>query len=471
MAEILLASESARSRAPQLSNTTLLNFMTERQPPEAKGQAPLFGSPGIKAFATAGNSPCRGSHNYQGSAFFVQGTELYAVRANGSAFLQPGNIPGTGPVSMADNGQQMCIVNGVHGWIYDSTAGLVQITDTAFSPARTVSFMDGYFLFDHRDTNQWFISDLYNGFVYSGLDFASAEAQSGKVVAVWENLQLVYVFTTSHIELWYDAGTASFPFQRYQGAVIPYGCEAPHSIVRQDGALFFLGADKVFYRLQANVVIRISTHPIEDILAKDPDLSRAETFTLTIQGHKLVFLTLPGSNLTLCWDISTGRWHDRDSVDDAFVSLGRYRGRNALQVYGKTLMGDAFDGRIGELDWSTYTEYGLPMMGLIDTVNQHYDRRRVFCSRFELDMEFGVGNTVEPGADPQVMLRKSTDGGKTFGNHQPWRAMGKQGEYDGIRLRWLRQGQARQMMWRLVYTDPVQRVIIAAHGDVAPGLS
>jgi hypothetical protein len=58
-----------------------------------------------------------------------------------------------------------------------------------------------------QGTNQWFLSALYDGFSYDALQFASAEALPGEVVATAQNLQLLYVFTTSHIELWYNAGT------------------------------------------------------------------------------------------------------------------------------------------------------------------------------------------------------------------------------------------------------------------------
>lgn len=470
MAEILLAVESARSRAPQLNSERLLNFLTERQPPEAKGQAPLFGCAGIAPFGMAGGAPSRGSILFRKQAMFVAGDGLYIVRADGTSFLQGSGIGGTEPVSMANSGNQLAIVNGLHGWTFDFTAGLQQITSPAFSPARTVSFMDGYFMFERRDFNQWFISALFDGQTYSGLDFATAEGGSGLVTAVWQNLQLVFIICTDHIEIWYDAGTPDFPFQRYTGGIIPYGCVSPYSIVKTDGALFFMGADRIYYRLQANVPLRISTHPVETLIAAEPDLAKVECFELTIQGHKLIFMTLPTSQVTLCFDISTGKWHERDSFTAKYISLGRYRARTALAAYNTVLVGDAFDGRIGEIDWDIFSEYDLPMFGEIDTINQHNDRHNIFCSRFELDVEAGGGMANEPGFDPQWMVRKSIDGGMTYGSVQPWRSSGKQGEYTR-RLRWLRQGKGRQMMWKLQATGPVKPVAIAGHADIGVGLS
>lgn len=469
MPPILLAVESARSRAPQLSNQKLLNYFVERQPPDAKSQAPLFGAPGIDTFTAAGPSPCRGNWAFNGVAYFVQGTVLYKVDKVGIATIVGDGIAGTNIVGMSDNGLQMCIVNGVNGWIYvDTTNTFTQITDPAFFSADTVTFMDGYFVFDRKGTNEFFLSNLYDGLTYNALAFATAEAQPGFVIGTAQNLQLLFVFCSGHIELFYDAGTTPMPFARYQGSVLNYGTISPYSICSQDGALFFLGADKVFYRLQANVPIRISTHPIEHLIEQDADITTVENFTLTIEGHKLIFWTFPSSNITLCFDISTGKWHDRDSVNANFISLGRYRGRTALAIYNETLLGDAIDGRIGKLNWGTYTEYGLPMRGLIHSANQQQDRRRVFCSRFELDCQVGVGLTSGQGSDPQVMLRRSIDGGMTYSLGEPWRSLGREGQYT-TRLRWLRQGQGRQMMWQLIVTDPVPRTIIQAHADLTYG--
>lgn len=478
MGQIILAIESNRSRAPQLINATLKNFLVERQPQEAKSQTPLFNCPGIAAWLTSAREgaspalPCRGMIEFHGFAYAVLGDQLWRLDATGIPVQVGGTvlIPGTSPVGMANNGVQLIIVNGLAGWTFDTDHGLQQITAAAFYAANSVIFMDGYFILNRRDTNEFFLSALYDGRTYGGLDFATAEGQAGTVTAVVQNLELLYILTSSHIELWYNSGAADFPFQRYPGSVIPYGCIAPHSVVKQDGAVFFMGADKIFYRLNANQPVRISTHAIEFLIGQEATPEAIECFTFTIQGHKLIFVTLPSLNETVCYDISTGKWHDRESVDAKFKSLGRYRGRFALEIYNSILIGDAFDGRVGKVQWETYTEYGLPMLGEIDTITQHHDRKRIFCHAFELDIESGVGLVTGQGSDPQVMARKSKDGSMTFGVEQPWRSMGKIGEY-GKRLRWTRQGNARQFSWRIQVTDPVPRTIIAAHAEFEEGLA
>ena len=470
MAGIILASETNVSRSAQLSNTILQNFFVERQNPEAKGQAPLFSAPGIDVGITIGGGPVRGSWNFNGVAYYVSGDELWRVDAAYGTILIGAGIAGTGTVGMSDNGTQLCIVNGQTGWIYNAVTGVYQqITAAAFYPAATVTFMDGYFIFDRLGTNEFFLSALYDGLTYNGLDFGTAEGQPGFVTATVQNLQLLFIFASAHIELWYDSGAANFPFERYAGGIINYGCVSPQTIVKQDGAVFFLGADHVFYRLQANVPIRISTHAIEHMIEEAPDITTAFCFTYTIEGHKMVALCVPSANFTVEFDISTGKWHTRNSVDSGFNDLGRWRANTAIAVYDNVYFGDAFSGQIGMLDWTTYTEFGNPIVGIVQTLNQHHDRKRTYCSRFELDMQVGVGLGNGQGSDPQVMLQRSKDGGMTWSKGQMWRSMGKEGEYTK-RLRWLAQGQGRQLMWRLVITDPVPRTIIAAYADLTAGI-
>ena len=403
----------------------------------------------------------------------IAGGSNYIV---GSCTLVGSGIGGTDIVSMSDNGFQLCIVSGAAkaGWILDTnpqsaTFGFQQITDPAFYPANTVSFFDGYFIFDRIGTNEFFLSNLYDGTTYNALDFASAESQPDFVTGTIQNLQLLFIICQLHLELWYDAGSFPFPFQRYTGAGISYGCVSPKTIIKQDGAIFFLGSDKIFYRLQSTVPIRVSTHAMEHIIAQDTNIAAAYCFTFTLEGHKMVGLTLPASGRTLVFDISTNRWHERESWDQNNNTLGIWRGSTAFSAFNQNYVGDAFNGNVNLLDWTTYTELGNTIRGLAYSIPYHQDRKRLFVSRFELDIQAGVGLANGPGSDPQIQLGWSIDGANTFRPLQFWRSMGKIGKYLQ-RLRWLRMGSGRQFVFVISCTDPVPRVIIGAHADISVGM-
>ena len=180
-------------------------------------------------------------------------------------------------------------------------------------------------------------------------------------------------------------------------------------------------------------------------------------------------LTLPASQRTLVWDVSSGRWHERESWDAQNTSLGIWRASTAFRAYENVYLGDAFNGNVNLLDWTVYTELGNTMRGLAYSIPYHQDRKRIFFSRFELDVQAGVGLSQGQGSDPQIMLSWSVDGGRTFKPLQPWRSMGKIGEYLK-RLRWLRMGWGRQFVFVASCTDPVPRVIIEANADISVGM-
>lgn len=70
-----------------------------------------------------------------------------------------------------------------------------------------------------------------------------------------------------------------------------------------------------------------------------------------------------------------------------------------------------------------------------------------------------IGET--PGADPQVMLRISNDGGKTW-VAESWRSAGRVGEYLQ-RVDWNRLGCARRRVFEVSVTDPIAWRIVGAY--------
>ena len=334
----------------------------------------------------------------------------------------------------------------------------------------SVTFFDDYFVFNRQGTNQWFISFLNDGTQYNSLDSAVAEVHPGNIQYILNDHELLYIFCQRHIEVWYDAGAADFPFQRYDGATIERGLLAPLSVVQQDQAIFFLGDDKIYYRLQAPLPIRVSTHGVEEAWSKYSTLVDAVCFTYVWEGHRFITINFPTANASWVLDVTSGLWHERVSYDSNAQSLLRWRGNCTpqFQVYDKVLVGDAFGGLIGYLNDLDYTEYSNPIIGQAVSTPIHSDRKRLFMNTFELDMETGVGLTSGQGSDPQIMLDWSDDGGRIFKGLQLWRSIGKIGEYL-TRVRWLRMGSFRQRILRITISDPVRRTIISAHTQTEEG--
>lgn len=471
--QIAFAIQSYRSPSLPLSAQRVVNLYAEKQPQGAKSQVAVFGAPGIATYATVGSGPIRGMHFLPsaGLLYVVSGRYLYSVSGDATPVvtLLGGEISGSGVVSMADNGDQLCIVNGTSGYIYTTDAGFQLITDGDFNAANTVDYLDGFFIFDHINTNQWFRSDLLDGTSYDGLAFASAESNSDNVIAVRKHKQLAYIFGGLTIEPWQNAGAANFPWQRISGGTIDRGIIGAQAIAQEDESLFLLGEDRVAYRLGGTSLSRISGHAHEAEWQKYATVSDAFGFAYTFNGHKFITFTFPTQSATWSYDIATQLWHERESRDQNGVALGRWRVNCSVVAFGKTIFGDVFSGKIGYADPTVMTEFGDQIYGEAVGTPGHADGKRVFVSEFRLDMETGVGLTSGQGSDPQVMLDVSRDGGHTWDEPQEWRSLGKIGEYQ-TQLFWTRLGQAYQWLPRITISDPVRRTIIAATANMKAGV-
>jgi hypothetical protein len=246
--------------------------------------------------------------------------------------------------------------------------------------------------------------------------------------------------------------------------VIERGLAAPRATAKEDNTAFFMGEDRRFYRLDGLTPVGISTPALDAEWQNYSTVSDVFCLSFPWAGHKFVVVQFPTANTTFVWDIASGLWHERESWDLNGRSLGRWRANCHVSCYEKELIGDAFSGAIGYLSASTYTEFGNVTRTLLTSPPVHDDRKRVFISRLELDIEAGVGVTDGQGSDPQWMLRSSKDGGRTYTPLQKWRSAGAIGEYR-TRLRWLKMGQARERVFEATCSDPVKRVLIAANGD------
>lgn len=469
MPTIQFATQAYQSRSIPLAAQQCVNLFVESAPPDAKSQVVLFGTPGIKTFSTPGNGPIRGARLMGGILYVISGNSLYSVDSAGAETTigDVSRLGGTGPISMSNNRTQLIMVDGTvtfqdtyfiltkstEGYVYSVSGGLVQITDTDFGTG---------------NAEQFFLSAVNDGTAYSATDVTTAEAEADDLVAVLSDHREVWLFGERSIEVWYNSG-ATFPFDRISGSFIERGCAAKFSAVSNfDNTVVWLGEDLVVYRAEGYRPLRISTHAIEKEIRSYSTVSDAIAFQYTDEGHKFYVLTFPTEAATWVYDASTKLWHQRQSRDSGSESLGRWRVNTYVRAYGKHLVGDAFDNNLGELDFDTFAEYGNNLVGLAAAPTIHYDRRKVFMRRFELDVESGVGLTSGQGTDPQIMLDWSDDGGFSFGPLQPWRGAGKIGEYK-TRLRWPRMGSFRERVLRVQVSDPVKRAVIAAHAELRIG--
>ena len=449
---------------PQVPQTTALS------------RAQLVGTPGISEFADTEDDNARGDHVMDSVAYSINGTSLYRINSNGTTD-NLGTITGTGRVSTADNGAQLCIVIPGTGTGYIFTASpdtLTLISDgdfTANGNSLQVSYKDGYFA--HISKDKIFLSDLNDGLSYDALAFGTAEVDPDANTAIHVNRNELFIAGNETIELFQNIGVGTFPFQRVEGAITQKGVKAKFSIVDFDNSFVFLGSGTnervAIWRYTGPSAVKISTDAIDHAIQDYTELQLKAVFATTYAQDGKYFVNFHFPDRTFTYDATASQlagksmWHERKSLNTELLET-KWRVSGIMEAYGKILVTDNVDGRIGELSEDVYTEYGVKIPRIVSTSPLHAQGEDIFINWIELTMESGVGNIVDPGSDPQISKSHSDDGFH-FGNETS-RSLGKIGEYNKRQI-WQQEGQApRFRVYRFKMIEDVKPVIIKLEADI-----
>lgn len=150
-----------------------VNLYLEHNPKDSPVPTTHYPTPGLTSIDFAGGKPCRleftasngklysvfGDSN--GSSLYVSVPSTTSQGIGTTTLIGTFNSAGTTPVSMADNGVVLIIVDGsAHGWVLDlsTNSNFAQITDLNFVGATKVDYLDTFFIFNVPGTNEWYIS-------------------------------------------------------------------------------------------------------------------------------------------------------------------------------------------------------------------------------------------------------------------------------------------------------------------------
>ena len=441
-----------QDRSLPVNAQKLINFFIEAQPQDSKSPVIVNNTPGSTLFVTVGDGPIHGMKVLNGVLYAVSGTHLYSITTSGRTTLL-GIISGNTRCSIEHNGNQLCIVNGVNGYIYEVGVGLTQITDAAFYPSDRVVYLEKRFIFARKGTRQFFCSNAFDGLNYDALFFSNSVTDPENIVTMIADHGEVWLFGNKGTEIWaYNRNEADFPYSRIDGSFVERGCAAVHTPQKIDNSFYWLGDDLSIYRADGYKPTRISTHAIELKIKGYANIADAYANTFTEQGHYFYEITFPGL-ATWRYDTSTGLWHEGQDGESGQYHASAYEFFNDSNVTG-----DYRNGNIYTLDMTVYTDNGNTIYRTASSPHIHSGRVRATMDRFEIDIASGEGLTVDQGSDPQMMLMYSDDGGRTW-SAERWANMGRIGEYTR-KVVYRNLGMFYQRMFQITVSDPIQTVII-----------
>lgn len=439
----------------------------------------LVSTPGLSLFANLGAGPTRGSYvASNGRTFIVSGDKLYEIFADGTSVERLPLTTSLGQVSMADSGNYLAVVDGslVGKFLKFSDNSVSdipfpsEINFIPFKGCHQLLFQDDYFIFLHKDTNDFFRSDSSkspvigeNETTINDLNFYESNGSPDKIIGFISDHRDLWVCNEKSIEIFFNSGDINNTFQRVEGAFVEVGLVAPFSLAKMNHSVFWLGRDEggsgIVYRSQGYQPQRISTHAVEIAIQGYADISDAVAFTYQEDGHYFYVLNFPTANTTWCFDTSTNLWHERVYTNQG--QFERHRANSHIFAFGKHLVGDYANGNVYVLSGDIYSDYGDAITRRRISPHITSELKRIFYHSFQLDMETGVGlDGIQLGTDPQVMLRFSNDGGHSWSNEN-WKSAGKIGQTKW-RTKFNRLGSSRDRVFEITITDPVKVILLGA---------
>jgi hypothetical protein len=460
MARVPLFGLGIQSKSPNVTAQRRLNMYYEVLKQEDKTRIAAYGTPGLGLFVSFGDTPVRGGYEFRDLVYFVHRGTFWEVN-NAGVKTARGTI-GTvsGRVDIADNGTQIMIVDGVKGYIYNtSTLAFTEIVAAGF-PAnpQTVDFLSGVFIVSITNSGRFYISDIYDGLTWSALDFANAESNPDNLMNAFVSNGQLTLFGERTSEFWGVSGAQDFPFSNIQGSAIEYGLAARFSVVKfGDGVMFLArtraGEVKVMY-MQGYQPIDVTGYELASVINNYDGLSAATAFYYELDGHPMYELNIGG--FTWLYDGSTQCWSEIQSN-----GLTRHLAETQVQFINRNLVTDYSNGNVYFLDKEAYSDNGAPIARELVSKHIFDNQDRIFISSLQVDMEGGVGLISGQGSDPQVMLQVSKDNGHTWGNER-WVKLGAIGKYL-TRVIWRQLGTGRDFVFKIRITDPVKVVVTGAY--------
>lgn len=379
--------------------------------------------------------------------------------------------------------------------IVDGSAYIYQITLLSIIPyepgfnATTVVSLDNYYIYIVPDENKFYVSDIASIYV-NALSFTTPEGNADRIVTAIVNNRELWIFNENSTEIYVNTGNADFPFERASNGYINKGTTSKNSVARIENTVFWLGQDEYgglqIFAASGAQAQRISTHAIEQKIAKSGNSRNARAYTYQKEGHSFYIINF--DEFTFCYDLSTKLWHERATTTDE--GLTRYKlnhlvftsnfGNGWLYSNGdlnKHIGADYENGNIYELDQNYRYDDTKLITSFRRTPHLSAQLKNLFINSIQFDIQMATLendqawyydealNVIE--RDPQLIFRFSHDGGYTWSNEK-YCSLGKIGEYQKRALFW-RLGLSRDFVFEIKIVEPIDVTILACEFDAEAG--
>ena len=453
---------SYTSQANMAAGDRLINLFVEDILSAApKARRALVPAPGMVDFATTVDSPGRGLYFENDRLFAVFGTSLCEISSAGVVTVRGAVLDDGNPAQLTTNGTaggELMVSAGTKGYRLDLATNILT---NPVNDVTQVGQVDGFVVALDTLTGTMKISEVDDASTWDPLQIAQRSAAADDWIAMFVHNREIFLWGAKTGEVWRNAGLSPFPFALRSDASHEVGIAAIWSAAPFKGSIAWLGQTQGgtgVYWMNGYTPEKISPEGLDWEIQtyKDGDgVSDAVGWSYEREGHEFYVLTFVAAGHTWVCDAKTFEWHERGKWSNEANDFTAYRPRFHAQAFGKNLVCDSSSNKVYSLSSLVFTDVGGSVLRrLRQTPHAAAEHKMVFFPYAELECDRGVGTGLGSGqgADPEVVLQYSDNGGRTFGAERA-RKVGKQSEFDTI-VRWDGCGAARDRVWRLYQTDP-----------------
>jgi hypothetical protein len=375
---------------------------------------------GIDSFAD-GFGVCRGAITWvaNGISYMVSGTKFISVSDTGE-LKELGSIAGDADCEFSQGQVNLVIiVKGGAGYRYNTTEGLVQITDPDFLPSNSADFIDGRHVFIPSDGSPAFYSEVDNAGSIEPLSFFDAEELPDKNRVVINISNQLHILGDDSGEIFRTNADPDVVFKRREGGRVDVGFIG--GLTRFNNTFAFIGRRREesprVYVMLSGVAEAISNISIDEILQDEytlDELKRCDSMRYEQSGIEVICFNL--NKHTLIY--ANGQWSYRSSGK----TLRNWTAKAICNANKKYIVGDRESGRIGVLSKSGQ-EYGVDVEAEIITFARSERQGYFKIKKVNADVVTGRKSPAE-----SIGLAISRDG-ETYGQVK-YISLGEVGEYN-----------------------------------------
>lgn len=372
----------------------------------SRGQ--LRTAPGASQIGT-GPGVDRGGIEWSGVCYRVMGTKLVTVTPAGIV-TQLGDVGGAGPVGL-DYSFDRLIVRSSGKLFYWDGSNLTQIVDEDLGASVDAIWIDGYTM--STDGKFVVVTELNDPYQVKPLKYGSAEADPDPITGLVKLRGEAYVLGSNTIQVFANQGGNGFPFQTIRGATIQTGCISASAKCLFGNTFAFVGSSRGdalgVYVAGQGTADKISTRSVDDALAAEQNPAGIVLERRVSRDEMRLFVHL--SNETWVFLAKASQAAGESIWYRAQSGAGkRYRLRNAVDIGGKSMVGDVNSPAIAVLDASISSHFGETTQWSFDAGLIYNEARGAILDKVELVSLSGRGDESEGSA----VFMSITRDGRTF---------------------------------------------------------